>query len=63
MFDVKILGSIKGMDGGEEMRFELQNQIRKALTDQFSAENPDNPHAPFSVWEVFVTERQVDLNV
>lgn len=47
MFDVKILGSVKGIDSGEEMRTEIQEAVTLTLEKEFGK---------FGLWEVFVSE-------
>lgn len=47
MFEVRILGSVKGMESGEEMRVEIMQSAVQALEKEFER---------FGLWEVFVTE-------
>lgn len=55
MFDVKVLGSVKGIEGGEEMRFDIQEAVKAQLESYFQS------HGLWEVFVVEVTERQVDL--
>lgn len=51
MFIIQVVGAIKGMESGEDMRIDIQEQVRKVLEREF---------ATFGVFEVFATETKTE---
>jgi hypothetical protein len=49
MFIVQVVGAVKGMESGEDMRIEIQERVEKVLEDNFE---------PFGLWEIFVKEEK-----
>lgn len=53
MFIVQVVGAVKGMESGEGMRIEIQEQVRKLLEEHVGM---------YGVFEVFATEtKTMDL--